>query len=88
MTPVNSVGLTPYLFSEVSELLQNHLPFLAFKANMSTSTVNVNKIDLIRLPSDVMSRPYASRIFIFQVNVKRATSAPAFEYPTVLHNTS
>jgi len=29
-----------------------------------------------------------SLLFIFQVNVKRATSSPAFEYPIVLHKTS
>jgi hypothetical protein len=36
----------------------------------------------------LQSRHLSSLLFIFQVNVKRATSSPAFEYPTVLHNTS
>jgi len=36
----------------------------------------------------LQSRHLTSLLFIFQVNVKRATSSPAFEYPTVLHNTS
>jgi hypothetical protein len=32
---------------EVSELLYNHIPFVALKANVSTSTVNVNKIQAV-----------------------------------------
>ena len=32
---------------EVSEVLQNHVPFLVLKGNVSTSAVNVNKIQAV-----------------------------------------
>jgi hypothetical protein len=36
----------------------------------------------------LQSRHLPSLLFIFQVNVKCATSSPAFEYPTALHRIS
>jgi len=56
------------------------------KDGLASMKVVHKEIDCLFL--HFQSRHLFSLLFIFQVNVKRATSSPVFEYPTVLHNTS
>src|SRR4030042_6241053 len=68
--------------------------FPEYSSKISKSNIRGLWGQVFHLSKSILASPdpicsnYASRIFIFQVNVKRATSSPAFEYPTVLHNTS
>jgi len=56
------------------------------KDGLASMEVVHKEIDCLFL--HLQPRHLFSLLFIFQVNVKRATSSPALEYPIVLHKTS